>query len=72
MTDKDRSGLSFLEMVQSTLWAVVGVQKRENRVRDFAHGHWIHFIFMGVGFTALFVTLMIILVNSIAGSAHPL
>ncbi len=65
MSDQQRSGLSFLQMLQSTLWAVAGVQKHENRVRDFSHGHWIHFILMGVGFVAVFVTAMIFLVQFI-------
>ena len=39
-------------MLQSTLWAAIGVQKSENRRRDFTEGNWIHFVCMGIGFTA--------------------
>jgi hypothetical protein len=51
--------LSFLELLQSTLWAALGVQKQENRIRDFSRGNAWHFVFMGIGFTTFFVCLLI-------------
>ena len=60
--------LTFLEVLQSTLWAALGVQKRENRVRDFSRGNPIHFILMGIAFTACFALTVIALVNWIISS----
>ncbi|MFT7651629.1 MAG: hypothetical protein ACI9ON_004316 [Limisphaerales bacterium] len=63
--------LSFLEMLQSTLWAAMGVQKYENRKRDFERGKAHHFILMGIGFTAFFVCAMVSIVHlviNLAGS----
>lgn len=51
--------LSFFDMLQSTLWAALGVQKTANHQRDFARGNLYHFIYMGVGFTVFFVCLLI-------------
>ncbi len=65
---QDKS-LTFLEMLQSTLWAAIGVQKHENRVRDFSHGNPVHFILMGVGFTTVFVLGMVALVNLVLAQA---
>ncbi len=56
---QDTKPLTFVEMLQSTLWAALGVQKAENRQRDFTRGNWIHFVYMGVGFTAVFVLVMV-------------
>ena len=61
----DLPPLSFLELLQSTLWAAIGVQKRENRLRDFSRGKAHHFILMGIGFTFCFVVSMLTLVNLI-------
>ncbi len=62
---ENHGSLSFLQLLQSTLWAAVGVQKRQNRIRDFSRGNPLHFIAMGVLFTATFVLLMIGLVKLI-------
>ena len=57
---KDSEGsLTFIEMLQSTLWALLGVQKPGNHSRDFSRGNPLHFIYMGVGFTVFFVVLLI-------------
>ena len=60
--------LSFVEMLQSALWALLGVQKQENRARDFARGNPWHFIFMGVGFTFFFVCLLLVIVQFALGA----
>lgn len=62
MTQDDKD-LTFLELLQSTLWAALGVQKRDNRIRDFSRGNPWHFIFMGIGFTVFFVSALIGIVN---------
>ncbi len=61
--------LSFLEVLQSTLWAAIGVQKHENRVRDFSRGNPVHFILMGIAFTTLFVLGMVGLVHLILATS---
>lgn len=51
--------LSFKEMLQSVLAAALGVQSGKNRTRDFSRGKPSHFILLGVGFTALFVLIVL-------------
>lgn len=63
-TDDDQP-LSFREMLGSTLAAAAGVQSSKNRQRDFTRGKASHFIYMGIGFTALFVLVMIGIVTLI-------
>ena len=50
-------------MLSSTLAAALGVQSAANRERDFARGKASHFILMGIGFTAVFVVIMVLLVK---------
>jgi len=52
-------GLTFWEVLSSTLAAAFGVQSSKNRERDFSRGKPSQFIFMGVAFTAVFVLIMI-------------
>jgi len=58
--------LGTAQVIGSTLAAVFGVQSRENKIRDFEHGHIGRFIAAGLLFTAVFVGGMIALVNLIA------
>ena len=62
-------GLSFRQMLSSTLWAVLGVQNSKNRQRDFSRGKAVHFIYFGIGFTLLFVIGMIFLVRLVLSQA---
>ena len=66
-SEKDQ--LTFIELLQSTLWAALGVQKRENRVRDFSRGNPWHFVAMGVGFTTFFVVSLIGVVKLVLAAA---
>lgn len=59
----DQKPLTFLEMVQSTLWALLGVQKPDNHSRDFSQGNPWHFIYMGIGFTVIFVLVLVGIVH---------
>ena len=61
--EADSKKLGFLEMLQSTLWAALGVQRHENYERDFSRGHWLHFVFAGLFFSAFFVCLLIGIVH---------
>lgn len=54
----EEKSLSFLEMLQSTLWAALGVQRHQNYERDFSRGHWLHFVIAGLLFSAFFVGLL--------------
>ena len=57
--------LTLWQMIGSALSAAIGVQSSKNRERDFARGKASHFIMIGVGFTAIFVLLMALLVRFI-------
>ena len=61
--DKDERPPSFLQVVGSVLAAAFGVQSSRNRERDFTRGKLSHFIVVGIGFTILFVGLIIVVVN---------
>nr|WP_256061069.1 DUF2970 domain-containing protein [Klebsiella pneumoniae] len=50
-------------MLSSVLAAALGVQSGKNRARDFSHGKPSHFIILGVGFTVLFVLVILGLVK---------
>lgn len=55
-------GLSFLQVLWSTLAAAFGVQTRHNMERDFSRGEVFQFVMAGVIFTVIFVVSMIALV----------
>ena len=59
--------LTFRQMLSSTLAAAVGVQSQDNRERDFSRGKASHFILMGVGFTVVFVIVMVMIVQLVLG-----
>jgi hypothetical protein len=64
--DKDPAAptsLTFWQVLGSVMAAAFGVQSSKNRRRDFTQGKASHFILMGVGFTAVFVILMLLLVQ---------
>ncbi len=76
MTDKDsepgqagsshtseRSGTGFLNVMQSVAAAMIGVQSRKNKERDFTHGKPIHFIVGGLIGTALFLLVVWLIVQ---------
>lgn len=52
---EDDKPVTFRQVVGSTLAAAIGVQKKENRERDFSRGKPHQFIIAGIVFTALFV-----------------
>lgn len=55
--------LGLRQMLQSVLAAMLGVQSAKNRARDFSRGRPAHFILLGVGFTAIFVLVILGLVE---------
>ena len=54
---------SFWQMLHSVLAAAFGVQSGKNRARDFTHGKASHFIALGVGFTLVFILVLLGLVQ---------
>ncbi|MEM7077294.1 MAG: DUF2970 domain-containing protein [Pseudomonadota bacterium] len=55
--------MSFWQVLGSTLAAAFGVQTQKNRERDFSRGKASHFIAMGIGFTVVFVLIMVSVVS---------
>ena len=60
---KPNSGTSFWQIVQSVGAAMIGVQSRKNRERDFTQGKPIHFIVGGLIGTLLFLLCVWLLVQ---------
>lgn len=61
--ERDDDRLTLWQLIGSALAAGIGVQSSENRKRDFSRGTPGQFIAIGIIFTALFVLLMIGVVN---------
>ena len=59
MNDEQEKNLTLRQMLGSVLAAALGVQGGKNRARDFSHGKPSHFIILGVGFTVLFVLIVL-------------
>lgn len=57
--DKQPKPLTFRQMLQSVLAGALGVQSGKNRERDFSQGKPSHFILLGVGFTVVFVLVIL-------------
>lgn len=68
--DNDDKPLTFRQMLQSVLAAALGVQSGKNRARDFARGKPSHFILLGLGFTAIFVLIILGVVKLILHLVH--
>lgn len=59
MNDEQEKNLTLRQMLGSVLAAALGVQSGKKRARDFRHGKPSHFIILGVGFTVLFVLIVL-------------
>lgn len=59
----EQGSLSLLQVMGSVLSAAFGVQSSKNKERDFARGKPIQFIIVGVIFTAVFVLVVVGVVN---------
>ena len=57
--DREDARLTFGQLVKSTLSAFIGVQSNANRERDFRHGKFSHFIWMGLLFGLVFVLTLV-------------
>ncbi len=54
----EKQGIGMLSVFKSVLAAGFGVQKNENRLKDFQHGKAIHFIIAGLVATILFLLML--------------
>ena len=63
-SDQD-SSMTLFETFKSVLWAILGVQSKENLQRDFARGKAKHFIIIGIAFVVLFVLTLIVIVKTV-------
>ena len=59
----DDTQLTLLEIFGSAISAMIGVQSKERRERDFTRGKASHFIIVGAVVTALFVLAMAAVVS---------
>ncbi|WP_313055402.1 DUF2970 domain-containing protein [Pseudomonas lopnurensis] len=59
MNEERDKPLTLRQILGSVLAAALGVQSGKNRARDFTQGKPSHFIFLGLGFTALFVLVIL-------------
>jgi hypothetical protein len=69
---KDDDRLRFMELLQSVLAALLGVQSEAARHRDFSKGRPLHFIIIGVVATVLLVLVfagIVRLILMISGAA---
>ncbi|MBA1279353.1 MULTISPECIES: DUF2970 domain-containing protein [Pseudomonadaceae] len=57
--EQERKSLTLRQMLQSILAGALGVQSGKNRARDFSHGKPSHFILLGLGFTVVFVLVIL-------------
>ncbi|MCK5728864.1 MAG: DUF2970 domain-containing protein [Methylococcales bacterium] len=54
---------TFFQIVKSVFSAFIGIQSKANRTQDFAGGSPSSYIFVGIGFTLLFIFVIIAVVN---------
>lgn len=66
-TPEPKRRLPFWRMMLSVVQASFGVQSRENKERDFAHGSITGFIGAALVFTALFVLALMFIVSLVTG-----
>jgi len=59
----ERGGTGFWNVVQSVAAAMIGVQSRKNRERDFSQGKPIHFIIGGLAGTLIFLIIVWLIVQ---------
>lgn len=57
--DDENKKLTLRQMLQSVLAGALGVQSGKNRARDFSHGKPSQFIILGLGFTLLFILVIL-------------
>lgn len=61
---KNNTSVSFFQVFKSVLAAMFGVQSEENRKRDFTQGKLWHYILGGLIFAAIFIGILITVVQT--------
>lgn len=69
-TSEETESLSLWQVLGSTIFAALGVQKSKNRERDFQRGKPSQFIVAGILFTAAFVLVVALVVNTVLSSVQ--
>jgi len=54
-----QEAVSLINVIQSVLWAMLGVQSTRNHKRDFTKGKASHYIIIGIIMTTAFVVLLL-------------
>lgn len=67
--NEERSGTGFWSVAQSVGAAMIGVQSRRNRERDFTRGKPLHFVIGGLVGTALFLGVVWLLVQYVLATS---
>ena len=57
--NKDNDNISFFGVLKSVLSAFLGVQSHANRKRDFETGNPMHFIYIGLMTTVVFILVVL-------------
>ena len=58
---------TLVQVIQSVLAAFIGVQKDQNRKRDFEEGSLMTYLVVGLVFTAIFVGAIVLVVSWVVG-----
>ncbi|RHW77918.1 DUF2970 domain-containing protein [Colwellia sp. RSH04] len=59
----------MLSVIKSILAAFIGVQSNQNRQKDFTQGKASHFVIAGIIGVAVFIALLILIVNLVLSAA---
>lgn len=62
--NKNNDDVTFLQVISSVAAAMFGVQSDKNRQRDFKKGKLWHYVLGGILFTAIFITILVIIVQT--------
>ena len=62
--DNNNDKVTFFQVMTSVLAAMFGVSTEKNRERDFKKGKLWHYILGGLIFAAIFITVLIIIVQT--------
>ena len=55
----EQGAVSLITVIQSVLWALLGVQSSSNHKRDFTKGKASYYIIIGIIMTAVFIALLL-------------
>jgi hypothetical protein len=67
--NNEKNKVGFFQVMGSVAAAMFGVQKEKNRERDFTSGKLWHYIAGGLLFTAIFITILVLIVRTALSGA---